>query len=82
MPPLNAAPQIQVKCVNVGCTEVDTPKQSPAGILLAPGVLLTGALFCLACGAPLETNDTNRVDNGLGMDVLRFADAPGQGVRP
>lgn len=31
MPPLNAAPQIQVKCVNVGCTEVDTPKQSPAG---------------------------------------------------
>lgn len=74
------APQIQVECPNIGCTESGKKKVTPAGHILAPGVLALADLRCAFCGSGLVTFDQQVEDNNTGLDVVRFADTPGAGV--
>jgi hypothetical protein len=57
-------PNITCKCGNQACSQYDQEVTAPSGVVVAPGVLLSGVLSCMTCGFHLTVLGKARDEEG------------------
>jgi hypothetical protein len=57
-------PNITLACGNQACSQYGDEVTAPSGIVVAPGVLLSGVLSCMTCGFHMTVLGKAREDEG------------------